>query len=70
MNKMKFIRLHNAENNTVVVINIEHICVIDTDEVGGRTVSTIYMDTVSSIQDFQVNETPEKIYAMIEEINK
>lgn len=70
MNKMKFIRLHNAENNTVVVINIEHICVIDTDEVGGRTVSTIYMDTVSSIQDFQVNETPEKIYQMIEEINK
>ena len=70
MNKLKFIRLHNADNNTVVVINVEHICVIDTNEVGGRTVSIIYMDTVSSIQEFNVNETPEKIFTMIEDINK
>jgi len=70
MNKTKFIRLHNSDNNTVVVVNVERIAVIDTDEVDKRIVSTIYMDTTSSIKEFHVNETAEKIYSIIEEMNK
>ena len=67
----KFIRLHNAENNTVVIVNVEHISLIDTDEFstknGTRIVSTISMSAGSDIDDFSVNESPEKIYEMITE---
>lgn len=70
MANTKFIRLHNAENNTVVIINIEHIVVIDTNEINGRTVSIIYLDERAGIQEFNINETPEKIYTIIEEMTK
>jgi hypothetical protein len=70
MNKERFIRLHNAENNTVVVINIKHIALIDTDEVNERIVSVIYLENTCDVKEFNVNETPEKIYTMIEEIQK
>lgn len=66
----KFIRLHNVENNTVVIINIDVICIIDTDEYNGRIVSVIYTNSSANMEDFKVNETPEKIYSMIEEITK
>lgn len=60
-----FLRLHNASNNSVVIVNINKIDIIDTDETeDGRLVSTIY--TSSDIREFTVNETPEKIYAMLE----
>lgn len=70
MANTKFIRLHNAENNTVVIINIEHIVVIDTNEIGNRTVSIVYLDERAGIQEFNINETPEKIFTMIEEMDK
>lgn len=68
--KKKFIRLHNAENNTVVILNVDKISIIDTNEINGRTCSVIYMDASSDIQEFNINETPEKIFTMIEELNK
>ena len=64
----KFIRLHNSENNTVVVINIGSIALIDADEENGRPVSVIYMNNECDVKEFNVNETPEKIYAEIEKI--
>ena len=70
MNTPKFIRLHNSENNTVVVININGIMLIDTDEENGKTVSVIYMSNDCDVKEFNVNETPEKIYSMIEDFNK
>lgn len=66
-NNKKFIRLHNAENNSVVVVNVDCIDIVDTDEKNGRLVSTIY--TSSDIKEFSVNESPEKIFTMLEEMN-
>ncbi len=68
-NIKKFLRLHNASNNSVVVVSLDTIDIIDTDTTDdGRVVSTLY--TSSDIKEFSVNETPEKIYTMIEELNK
>ena len=65
----KFLRLHNASNNSVVIVSLDVIDIIDTDTAyDGRIVSTLY--TNSDIKEFSVNETPEKIYTMIEELNK
>ena len=65
----KFLRLHNAENNTVVIVSVDAITVLDTDEMNdGRIVSTIYVD--ADLKEFSVNETPEKIYSMILELDK
>ena len=64
-----FLRLHNVSNNSVVVVSLDTIDIIDTDVTDdGRVVSTLY--TNSDIKEFSVNETPEKIYTMIEELNK
>ena len=66
-----FIRLHNCENNTVVILDLNRVVCIDTDEVTSgpkgdkRTVSKIYLDSTTDIEEFQVNESPEKIYEMI-----
>ena len=76
MNKARFIRLHNAENNTVVILNVNSITLIDTDEApsvdgkGKRLVSTIYTNSNSDVKEFSVNETPEKIYDMISALDK
>lgn len=68
-NIKKFLRLHNASNNSVVIVSLDVIDIIDTDTTpDGRIVSTLY--TNSDIKEFSVNETPEKIYTMIEELNK
>lgn len=68
-NIKKFLRLHNASNNSVVIVSLDAIDIIDTDTAyDGRIVSTLY--TNSDIKEFSVNETPEKIYTMIEELNK
>ena len=67
----KFIRLHNSENNTVVLINTNIITIVDTDEYNddgkARIVSRIYTDNSTNIDDFQVNESPEKIFEMMKE---
>ena len=70
MANSKFIRLHNSKNNTVTVLNIDYIVCIDTDEENDRVVSTIYLNEAANMEAFNVNETPEKIYGMIEEISK
>lgn len=68
-NIKKFLRLHNASNNSVVIVSLDVIDIIDTDTApDDRIVSTLY--TNSDIKEFSVNETPEKIYTMIEELNK
>ena len=68
-NIKKFLRLHNASNNSVVIVSLDVIDIIDTDTAyDGRIVATLY--TNSDIKEFSVNETPEKIYTMIEELNK
>lgn len=60
----KFIRLHNTDDNSVVVINKDSIILIDSNVERDRVVSTINLD---GIEPFNVNETPEKIFMMIDE---
>lgn len=61
----KFLRLHNAENNTVVIVNVDTIAVIDSDTYNDRVVSTMYLRKDSDLESFKVNESPEKIFEMI-----
>ena len=62
-----FIRLHNCNNNSVVIVNASGISCIDTNETEyDRVVSEIIMDQSSNLETFYVNESPEKIYEMIE----
>ena len=68
---MKFIRLHNSNNNTVIIVSLEDIICIDTDtDSEDKAVSRIYLKNCSDLESFTVNETPEKIYGMIQTICK
>lgn len=71
---MEFIKLHNADNNSTVIIRIELIAVIDTDTIvkgdTTRTVSTIFLKEEADMKEFKVNETPERIYEMIEKLKQ
>ena len=66
-----FIRLHNASNNSVVIVNVNNIVCIDTDENEyNRIVSEIVLSDASDLENFYVNESPEKIYDMIEKLRE
>ena len=53
-NIKKFLRLHNASNNSAVIVSLDVIDIIDTDTApDDRIVSTLY--TNSDIKEFSVN---------------
>jgi len=64
----QFIKLHNTEDNTLIIINSQNIDLIDTEWVDDRNryVSHIYTKS-ETVTDFYVNETPEKIFQMLNE---
>ncbi len=68
MNKKKFLKLHLSDDNTVVVICVNEIILIYTDTVNGNKVTTVYFDN-EEIESITVNETPEKIYQFILDMN-
>lgn len=68
MNKKKFLKLHLSDDNTVVVICVNEIILIYTDAVNGNKVTTVYFDN-EEIESITVNETPEKIYQFILDMN-
>lgn len=68
MNKKKFLKLHLSDDNTVVVICVNEIILIYTDTVNGNKVTTVYFDN-ETIESITVNETPEKIYQFILDMN-
>lgn len=68
MVKNNFIRLHNSNDNSVIIINIDHIVMVDSDTSKEKLTGLVYMDNNTGIDEFNVNETPEKIYGMIEEM--
>lgn len=68
--KNKFLRLHNANDNSVVIVNIESISIIDSDKDSGKSNSIIYTNSSANMDEFSVNESPEKIYTMLEELYK
>ena len=68
MNKKKFLKLHSSDDNTVIIICVNEIILIYTDTVDGNKVTTVYFDN-EALESITVNETPEKIYQFILDIN-
>lgn len=64
--KKNFLRLHNTETNTVLILNADLIAVIDTETISNNKIcSKIFLKGDAEINEFTVNETPEKIYDMM-----
>ena len=68
MNEKKFLKLHSSDDNTVIIVRVDEIILIYTDTADGSKVTTVYLDN-ESIEAITVNETPEKIYQFILDIN-
>ena len=68
MNKKKFLKLHSSDDNTVIIVCVNEIILIYTDTVDGNKVTTVYFDN-EALESITVNETPEKIYQFILDIN-
>ena len=68
MNKKKFLKLHSSDDNTVIIICVNEIILIYTDTVNGNKVTTVYFDN-ETIESITANETPEKIYQFILDMN-
>jgi len=72
---LDFIRLHNADTNSVLIVNVNQISLVDTDTASGRdgserTAARVFMSVDSDVKDFKVNESPERIWEMINELKK
>lgn len=63
-----FLRLHITHDNSVVIINKSLIGLIDTCYDNGKNYSEIYLleSLADGVNTIQVNETPEKIFKMLE----
>lgn len=62
-NKTEFIRVHKAETNTSIIINVADIEYITVGD-GVDKVSKIILHD-PRVEPFPVNETPDKIYKML-----
>ena len=68
MNKKKFLKLHSSDDNAVMIVNTEIISVISQSEEDGKNVTTMYFNN-ESIESASFNESPERIYKMMEITN-
>ena len=68
MNKKQFLKLHSSDDNTVIIVCVNEIILIYTDTVDGNKVTTVYFDN-EALESITVNETPEKIYQFILDMN-
>ena len=64
MKKIKFLKLHSADDNSVLIANSKEIIYINTDPDSENKKTTIA--TYSDDEERVVNETPDKIYAHLE----
>ena len=64
MKKIKFLKLHSADDNSVLIANSKEIIYINTDPDSEDKKTTIA--TYSDDEERVVNETPDKIYAHLE----
>lgn len=62
-NNSEFIRLHKAETNTSLVVNVADIEYITVGEGADKTSTVVLRDP--RVAPFSVNETPDKIYKML-----
>lgn len=68
MSKNKFIKLHSKEDNSVIIARISKISLVTTDNDYSGKMTTVYFDD-ENIDSIIVNETPEKIYQNIVELD-
>lgn len=68
MSKNKFIKLHSKEDNSVIIARISKISLVTTDNDYSGKMTTVYFDD-ENIDSITVNETPEKIYQNIVELD-
>lgn len=64
MKKIKFLKLHSADDNSVLVANSDEIIYVNTDPDSENKKTTIA--TYSDDEERAVNETPDKIYVHLE----
>ena len=64
MKKVKFLKLHRADDNSVLIANSKEIIYINTDPDSEDKKTTIA--TYSDDEERAVNETPDKIYVHLE----
>lgn len=64
----KFIRLHNSNDNSVVIVNVEQIVCIDSKSEGNKNLGEVYLKDCSDMDSFTTNESPEKIFEMLEKM--
>ena len=64
MKKVKFLKLHRADDNSVLIANSKEIIYINTDPESEDKKTTIA--TYSDDEERAVNETPDKIYVHLE----
>ncbi len=64
-NKNKIVKLHNKEDNSVILVNFDDVLLVDTVWADNRIFSMVYTQLLrdDTIHYFEVNETPEKIFA-------
>jgi len=65
---IQMLKLHEAEANTVLVLNIETIVAILTVTDNGKTYAKLFTHMFE--EGVIVNETPDKIYSLLNEIKK
>lgn len=64
MKKIKFLKLHSADDNSVLVVNSDEIIYVNTDPDSENKKTTIA--TYSDDEERAVNESPDKVYVHLE----
>ena len=66
MNNTDFVKLHSSDDNAVIVINTECISLICQTVSDNKKYTTVYFNN-DSVETVTFNESPERIYQMIED---
>lgn len=62
-----FIRLHNYPSNHAIMVNIEAISILDSENTDGNSNTRIYLRNNTNLKSFIVYESPDKINKLIDE---
>lgn len=61
-----FIRLHNYPSNHAILVNVNAIAILDSENTNGNSNTRIYLKNSANLNSFIVYESPDKINKMIE----
>lgn len=66
INNTDFVKLHSSDDNAVIVVNTEYVSIICQVVSGNKKYTTMYFNDYS-VESVTINESPERIYQMIED---